>query len=68
MMVCCAADMQIAGIRCDSNNLEICDSDTLIKIKGKIKKDTFKGEVDILIVVEHLEKDPNPDTLYVYPF
>jgi putative membrane protein len=68
MMICCAADMQIAGIRCDSNNLESYDSDTWIKIKGKIKKDTFEGEVDPLIVVEHVEKDLNPDTSYVYPF
>lgn len=68
MMVCCAADIQIAGIRCKSNNLESYDSDTWIKIKGKIKKDTFEGDVDPIIVVENIEKDLNPDTSYVYPF
>lgn len=68
MMVCCAADMQIAGIRCDNNNLESFNNDTWVKVKGKIKKDTYDGAVDPLIVVEHIEKDPNPDTSYVYPF
>lgn len=68
MMVCCAADMQIAGIRCDSNNLQSYDSDTWVKIKGKIKKDAYEDQIDPLIVIEHIEKDPNPDTSYVYPF
>ncbi len=68
MMVCCAADMQIAGITCDNNNLESYSNNTWVKVKGKIKKDTYDGEVDPLIVIEHIEKDPNPDTSYVYPF
>lgn len=68
MMFCCAADMQIVGIRCNSNNLESYSSDTWIKLKGKIKKDTFKDNVDPIIIVEKIEKDPNPDTSYVYPF
>lgn len=68
MMVCCAADMQIAGIKCDINNLESYSNDTWVKVKGKIKKDTSGDEVDPLIIVEHIEKDPNPNTSYVYPF
>lgn len=68
MMVCCAADMQIAGIRCDGNNLKSYSNDTWIKIQGKIKKDTYEGQVDPLIIVEHIERDLNPDTSYVYPF
>lgn len=68
MMVCCAADMQIAGIRCEGNNLESYDNDTWIKVKGKIKKDIYEGTVDPIIVVEHMEKDLNPNTSYVYPF
>lgn len=68
MMVCCAADIQIAGIRCDSNNLETYDTDTWIKIKGKIKKDTSEGTVEPVIVVTSIEKDTNPDTSYVYLF
>lgn len=68
MMVCCAADMQIAGITCDNNNLQSYDNDTWVKIKGIIKKDTREGEVDPVIVLEHIEKDMSPDTSYVYPF
>ena len=68
MMVCCAADIQIAGIRCESNSLESYDNDTWIKVKGKIKKDTSNGAVDAVIVVESLEKDLAPDTAYVYPY
>ena len=68
MMVCCAADMQIVGMRCEGNNLESYDNDTWIKVKGKIKKDTYEGSVDPVIVIEDLEKDTSPDTSYVYPF
>lgn len=68
MMVCCAADMQVAGIRCDSNNLGSYSNDTWVKVKGKIRKDTYENQIDPVIVVEHIEKDPTPDTSYVYPF
>ncbi|OOM79666.1 putative two-component membrane permease complex subunit [Clostridium puniceum] len=68
MMACCAADMQIAGIRCEHSNLESYSNDTWIKVKGKIKKDTYNSTVDPIIVVDHMEKDLNPDTSYVYPF
>ena len=68
MMVCCAADLQIAGLGCEGTNLEAYPNDTWIKIKGKIKNDTSDGTADPVIVVEHMEKDLNPDTSYVYPF
>lgn len=68
LMVCCAADMQIAGIRCDTNNLEPYGNNTWVKVRGKIKKDTYQDEVDSLIVIESIEKDLNPDTSYVYLF
>ncbi|MBW6411199.1 TIGR03943 family putative permease subunit [Clostridium weizhouense] len=68
MMVCCAADMQIAGIKCDINNLESYDNDTWVKVKGKIKTDIYEGTIEPVIVVEKIEKDLNPDTSYVYPF
>lgn len=68
MMVCCAADLQIAGIGCEGTNLESYPNDTWIKVKGKIKNDTSDGTADPVIVVEHMEKDLQPDTSYVYPF
>ena len=68
MMICCVADMQIAGIRCNINNLGTYDNDTWVKVRGKIKKDVYEGQVDPFIEVEHIEIDLNPDTSYVYPF
>ena len=68
MMVCCAADLQIAGLGCEGTNLEEYPNDTWIKIKGKVKNDTSDGTADPVIVVEHMEKDLKPDTSYVYPF
>jgi putative membrane protein len=68
VMACCAADLQIEGIKCDSNNLETYDNDTWVIIKGKIKTETVNYAVKPVIVVEHIEKDPNPKTEYLYPF
>lgn len=68
MMVCCAADLQVAGIECDSNKLGAYDNGTWVKVKGKIKTETSGTEVDPIIVAEQIEKDSNPDAAYVYPF
>ncbi len=67
-MACCAADLQVVGIKCDSNNQEIYSKDTWVKIRGKLKTETVKYAVNPVIVVEHIEKDPNPKTEYLYPF
>lgn len=68
VMACCAADLQVEGIECDSNNLGTYDNDTWVKLEGKIKTETVNYEVKPVIVVEHVEKDPNPKTAYLYPF
>lgn len=68
VMICCAADLLVEGIKCDSNNQEIYPSDTWVKIQGKINTETVNSEIEPIIVVEHIEKDPNPDTKYLYPF
>jgi putative membrane protein len=68
MMICCAADLQIAGLGCEGINLENYPNDTWIRVKGKIKNDTSDSTSDPVIVVEHMEKDLNPDSSYVYPF
>jgi len=67
-MACCAADLQVEWIKYDSNNQETYASDTSVKIKEKIKTETVNYEVEPVIVVEHIEKDPNPKTTYLYPF
>ncbi|WP_315069102.1 TIGR03943 family putative permease subunit [uncultured Clostridium sp.] len=68
VMACCAADLQVEGIKCDSNNLQTYDNDTWVKVKGKIKTETVNYEAEPVIVVENIEKDPNPYTSYLYPF
>ena len=69
MMVCCAADMQIVGFTCDNNNnLQTYENNTWIIIKGKIKKSTSGSGSSPIIELESIEKDPNPDASYVYPF
>ena len=69
MMVCCAADMQVAGLRCQLDNAQnIPDLKEWVKIKGKIKNDTYEGVSDPLILIEQIEIDNTPDTSYVYPY
>lgn len=69
IMVCCAADMQIAGLRCQySTNQHSFDLNTWVKISGKVKVDTYEGSSDPLILIDKIEIDPNPDTSYVYPY
>lgn len=63
MMICCAADMQIAGIIC-KGNCEKLQDDTWIKVKGKISVDRDEP----IINIENVEIDENPDKQYVYPF
>lgn len=68
VMACCAADLQVEGIKCDSNNTQTYDSNTWVKVKGKIKTETINYKAEPVIVVEQIEKDPNPYTSYLYPF
>lgn len=68
MMVCCAADMQIAGLRCQYTGSNSYDKDTWVIIKGHIKSDTYNGQIDPIILVDEINKDNNPDTSYVYPY
>lgn len=69
MMVCCAADMQIAGLRCQYINIEnSLDLNTWVKISGKIKNDSYESNPDPLILIDKIEIDSNPDTSYVYPY
>jgi putative membrane protein len=69
MMVCCAADMQIVGLRCQYINIEnSLDLNTWVKISGKIKNDSYESNPDPLILIDKIEIDSNPDTSYVYPY
>lgn len=68
MMVCCAADMQIVGIRCNINNHDKFDNNVWVKVSGKLKKDSYEGQDDLIIIVDSIQKDNSPNTSYVYPF
>lgn len=68
MMVCCAADMQIAGLRCQYRTSDLYDTNTWVTIKGKIKNDVYEGQPDPLILIDEIYRDDNPDTSYVYPY
>lgn len=68
IMVCCAADMQVTGIICTSNEAKNYDNDTWIKIKGKLTKEKYKDIEQVVIAVYNIEEDKNPDTSYVYPY
>jgi len=65
---CSVSPYMIVEVLCDSNNQEIYGNDTWVKLKGKIKTETVNYEVEPIIVVEHIEKDPTPKTAYLYPF
>jgi len=68
IMVCCAADMQVTGIICTSNEAENYDNDTWIKITGRLTKEKYEDIEKVSIVVDNIEKDMNPDKSYVYPY
>ena len=66
MMVCCAADLQIAGIKCAANekdNMNL-DNNTWVKVQGTISS----TDNEAVIEVYNIEIDNNPDKQYVYPF
>lgn len=66
MMVCCAADLQIAGIKCvpDENcNMDL-DDNTWIKIEGTISNVNDEAVINAVSI----NIDENPDKQYVYPF
>lgn len=67
MMVCCAADTQVVGILAKYDAVKNFDSDTWVKVKGKLVTGVYSGGQEIIIVVESMERDNNPDKSYVYP-
>lgn len=68
IMVCCAADMQVAGVICEYNENELYDNYTWVKAKGKICTRLSDGSEEVYISVQSMEEDKNPDTSYVYPY
>jgi len=68
MMVCCIADTEIVGLLADYPGAKNFNNDTWVKVKGKLATGVYSGDQKIVIVVESIERDNNPDKSYVYPY
>lgn len=68
MMTCCAADTQIVGLLAEYDGAKNFDNDTWVKVKGKLAVGVYSGDQEIVIAVESLERDNDPDKNYVYPY
>lgn len=66
MMVCCASNMQIAGIKCESNTLINYPEYTWVEVTGTIHTKEIPN-IDTIILTENIKEVNNPDTSYVYP-
>lgn len=68
MMVCCAADMQTVGILCHYDRATDLQSDSWVKVIGKISKTQSEGQSIPLIEVESVENISKPEQDYIYPY
>jgi len=67
MMTCCAADTQVVGILGNYDGVKNFENDTWIKVRGKLERGKYSGGQEIIILVESMERDNDPDKSYVYP-
>lgn len=68
MMVCCAADMQTVGLLCHYDKATELQSDSWVKVIGKISKTQTEGQTIPLIEVESIENVNKPEQDYIYPY
>lgn len=68
MMVCCAADMQPAGLMASWDKAETLNEDDWVRITGVLSKIEYNGEFDPFIIAESVEKIKRPQFEYIYPF
>lgn len=68
MMVCCAADMQPAGLIATWENASSLDEDDWVRVTGVITKMEYENSPEPFIVAETVEKITRPSLEYVYPF
>jgi len=73
LVTCCAADAQIAGIKCEWDQIESLNFDKWYQIEGKIKltkvyNELLKGD-EIITVIEVTQafEVTEPDNPYIYP-
>ncbi|UTC62822.1 TIGR03943 family protein [Treponema sp. OMZ 787] len=68
LMVCCAADMQPAGLVAQWTKTEEPQEDDWVRVTGTISKTEYEGSFEPLIIVDNIEIIPRPALEYVYPF
>lgn len=68
LMVCCAADMQPAGLIAQWFKANELKEDDWVRVTGTISKIEYEGSFEPLIIVDNIEFIPRPALEYVYPF
>lgn len=68
LMVCCAADMQPAGLIAQWFRANELKEDDWVRVTGTISKTEYEGSFEPLIIVDNIEFIPRPALEYVYPF
>lgn len=68
MMVCCAADMQPAGLMCLYDGASQLAADSWVKVDGVIGETIFEGETIPCIQAESVTPAEAPAEPYVYPY
>ncbi len=68
MMVCCAADMQPAGLLCQYDGASRLTVDSWVKVEGVIGETTFEGETIPYILARSITPVEAPAQPYIYPY
>jgi len=67
IMVCCIADMQLAGLMCRYEGAQELQTDEWVRILGHIEEETFLGEKIPVIIPEEIIPAEKPEIPYIYP-
>lgn len=67
IMVCCIADMQLAGLMCRYEGAQELQTDEWVSIRGHIEEETFLGEKIPVIIPEEIIPAEKPEIPYIYP-
>lgn len=67
LMVCCIADMQLAGILVSHPESHLYDHDTWVLLQGELQVYDYKGNTIPIIIGEIIEEINRPQVPYVYP-
>ena len=68
IMSCCTADAQVVGLMSRFSGAAEYKKDTWLKVRGKVTKIEYKGEVMPCIEVESVVSVPKPKNEYIYAY